>query len=304
MRILVTGGSGFIGRQVVRSLTDAGHVVRIVDLAPHPDPGVDVVIGDIASAEVIERAFDGGMDGVVHLAAVTSVLKSIEMPELTYQTNIAGTHRLLEGARAAGVQALVFASTGGAITGPMEEEKITERAHLRPLTPYGASKAAAEMMMYAYTSVFGVRCTYLRFANVYGPGMQAKDSIVARLMRCIRLGNTFEVYGEGTQVRDYVNVLDVVEAVKLALVDEQWSGPVLLASGVSLSVLEVVDEVKRVTGADFAVTHIPAKQGEMPAVIIDNSRARSLGWNPTYDFHTGVTGVWEEWRDANLVATA
>jgi UDP-glucose 4-epimerase len=302
--MLVTGGSGFIGRQVVRSLTEQGAQVRVVDLVPHPDPAIDSVQGDIADADTITRAFAGDpFYGVVHLAAVTSVLKSIEMPELTYQTNVAGTHRLLEGARAAGVQALVFASTGGAITGPMEEPKITERALLRPMTPYGATKAAAEMLMYAYTSVFDVRCTYLRFANVYGPGMQAKDSIIARLMRCIRLGTTFEIYGEGTQVRDYVNVLDVVEAVKLALVDEQWSGPVLLASGTSLSVLEVVDEVRRTTGADFAVTHIPGKKGEMPAVIIDNSRARSLGWEPKYDFSTGVAGVWDEWRDANLVTT-
>jgi UDP-glucose 4-epimerase len=149
--------------------------------------------------------------------------------------------------------------------------------------------------------VFGVRCTFLRFANVYGPGMQAKDSIIARLMRCIRTGSPFEIYGEGTQVRDYVHSLDIVEAVKLALADERWSGPVLTGSGTSLSVLDVVDEVKRVTGADFEVTHGPAKQGEMPAVIIDNSRARSLGWSPQYDFHTGVTGVWEEWRDASLV---
>jgi UDP-glucose 4-epimerase len=302
-RILVTGGSGFIGRQVVNSLREGGAIVRVVDLVPHPDPQVDSVVGDIADAGTIARAFAGGdFYGVVHLAAITSVLKSIERPEETFQTNVVGTHRLLEGARAAGVQALVFASTGGAITGPMDEPTITERAILRPLTPYGATKAAAEMLMSAYTSVFAVRCTFLRFANVYGPGMQAKDSIVARLMRCIRLGNTFEIYGDGTQVRDYVHVLDIVEAVKLALTQESWSGPVLTGSGTSLSVLDVVAEVKRVTGADFAVTHIPAKQGEMPAVIIDNSRARSLGWTPKYDFHTGVTGVWEEWRDVDLVS--
>ncbi len=300
-RVLVTGGSGFIGRQVVRSLTQAGAEVRVVDLVPHPDPNIDVVVGDIADAAVIDRAFDGGdFYGVVHLAAVTSVLKSIEQPERTYQTNVAGTHRLLEGARAAGVKALAFASTGGAITGPMEEPVITERALLRPLTPYGATKAAAEMLMYAYTSVFDVRCTYLRFANVYGPGMHAKDSIVARLMRCIRLGTTFEIYGEGTQVRDYVHVFDVIEAVKLALLDERWSGPVLLASGTSRSVLDVIDEVKRVTGSDFPVIHGPAKQGEMPAVIIDNSRARSLGWEPRYGFHEGVEGVWEEWRELEI----
>ena len=302
-RILVTGGAGFIGRQVIKSLTEAGAETRVVDLVAHPDPSVDTVIGDIADAQVIERAFaGGGFTGVVHLAAVTSVLKSIEQPELTFQTNVLGTHRLLEGARMAGVTALVFASTGGAIVGPMEELTITERAVLRPLTPYGATKAAAEMLMSAYTSVYDLRCTYLRFANVYGLGMQAKDSIVARLMRAIRLGTTFEIYGEGTQTRDYVNVLDVIEAVKLALTDERWSGPVLLASGESRSVLDVVEEVRRVSGQDFDVVHGPSKKGEVDAVVIDNSRARSLGWEPRWNFHDGIAGVWEEWRDAELAA--
>ena len=298
-RILVTGGSGFIGRHMVSARAGAGARVRVVDLQRHPDPEVEVVIGDIAEADVVEEAFDGGFDGVVHLAAVTSVLKSVEQPELTYRTNVAGTHRILEGARAAGVGALVFASTN-AVTGPMEEPAITERARLRPLTPYGATKAASEMLMSAYTAVFGVRCTYLRLTNVYGPGMQAKDSIVARLMRAIRLGNTFEIYGDGRQVRDYVHAHDVVAAARLALTTESWSGPVVIGSGASLSVLEVVDEVRRVTGAELTVVHGTARAGEMPAVIVDNGQARAAGWAPSYDFNRGVAGVWEEWRVADI----
>jgi UDP-glucose 4-epimerase len=300
MRILVTGGSGFIGRHVVATLRDQGHQVRVVDLQSHVDPEVDLVQGDIADADVIEAAFDGGFDGVVHLAAVTSVLRSIEHPELTFRTNVLGTHRLLEGARAGGVTALVFASTGGAVTGPMEEPLITERAQLRPLTPYGATKAAGEMLMSAYTSVYGVRCTAIRLTNAYGPGMQAKDSIVARLMRAIRLGTTFEVYGDGLQVRDYVHVSDVAAAAGLALSDERWQGPVLIGTGTSLSVLEVVDVVRQTTGAALPIQHGPAKPGEMPAVIVDNSRAKSLGWDPKYDFATGVAGVWEEWRELDI----
>ncbi len=298
-RILVTGGSGFIGRYFVRSLASAGAQVRVLDLQPHPDPEVDTVQGDIADADVIEAALDGGVDAVVHLAAVTSVLRSIEHPEQTYRTNVAGTHQVLEGARAAGVKALVFASTN-AVTGPMEEPAITERAALRPLTPYGATKAAGEMLMSAYTSVYGVRCTCLRLTNVYGPGMQAKDSIVARLMRGIRLGTTFEIYGDGRQVRDYVHVSDVFDAARLALSDERWHGPVVIGAGRSLSVLEVVEEVKRITGAELAYTHGPAKPGEMPAVIVDPARARGLGWSPRYGFSEGVAGVWEEWREADI----
>jgi UDP-glucose 4-epimerase len=299
MRILVTGGSGFIGRQVVATLSSQGHEVRVVDLQPHADPDVELVQGDISGPKVIEAAFDGGFDGVVHLAAVTSVLRSIEHPELTFRTNVDGTHRVLEGARAAGVSSLVFASTN-AVTGPMEEPAITERARLRPMTPYGATKAAGEMLMSAYTSVYGVRCTAIRLTNVYGPGMQAKDSIVARLMRAIRLGNTFEVYGDGRQVRDYVHVTDVVAAAQLALSDEQWQGPVVIGTGTSLSVLDVVDVVRQTTAAELPVRHGPAKPGEMPAVIVDNSRARSLGWEPRFDFAGGVAGVWEEWKALDI----
>lgn len=299
MRILVTGGSGFIGRQFVKALSADGARVRVVDLRPHPDPAVDFVQGDIADGVVVEAAFAGGMDAVVHLAAVTSVLKSVEHPEETFQTNVAGTHRILEGARAAGVKALVFSSTN-AVTGPMEAPAITERATLRPLTPYGATKAAAEMLMSAYTSVYGVRCTCLRLTNVYGPGMQAKDSIVARLMRGIRLGTTFEIYGDGKQVRDYVHVSDVVAAASLALADESWHGPVVIGAGKSLSVLEVVDEVRRVTGAEVPVRHGPAKAGEMPAVIVDAERARDHGWAPRYGFSDGVAGVWDEWKVADI----
>jgi UDP-glucose 4-epimerase len=296
--VIVTGGSGFIGRHVVAELTGAGASVRVVDLKPHPDPAVDVVQGDIADRAVLERAFDGGADAVVHLAAVTSVLRSMEHPDLTFQTNVAGTHEVLEAARAAGVTALAFASTN-AVTGPMEAPAIVETAQLQPLTPYGATKAAAEMMMSAYTSSYGVRCTALRLTNVYGPGMQAKDSIVARLMRAIRLGRTFEIYGDGRQVRDYVHAFDVVAAVRLALTDERWQGPVVIGAGRSLSVLEVVDEVRRVSGAQFDVRHGPAKPGEMPAVIVDPSRARGLGWSPRYQFSEGLVGVWEEWSKAD-----
>jgi UDP-glucose 4-epimerase len=132
--------------------------------------------------------------------------------------------------------------------------------------------------------------------------MQAKDSIVARLMRAILLGNTFEVYGDGTQVRDYVHALDVIQAVRLALSDEQWSGPMVIGAGRSLSVLEVVDAVRQVTGADVDVRHGPARPGEMPAVIVDPARAHAAGWSPRYSFEQGLAGVWEEWsaldRDA------
>jgi UDP-glucose 4-epimerase len=302
-RILVTGGSGFIGRHAVAELSRAGAQVRVVDLKPHSDPDVDIVVGDIADLDALGLAFAGGIDSVVHLAAVTSVLRSLEQPDVTFTTNVAATHALLEAARAAGVRSLVFASTN-AVTGPMDAPAIVETAPLRPLTPYGATKAAAEMLMSAYTASYGLRCVCLRLTNVYGPGMQAKDSIVARLMRAIRLERKFEIYGDGRQVRDYVHVSDVVAAVRLGLDHQGWKGPIVIGSGTSLSVLEVVEAVREVTGVALAVEHGTARPGEMPAVIVDPSRARAAGWRPRFDFESGLQGVWKEWSVADVEAIA
>jgi UDP-glucose 4-epimerase len=303
-RVLVTGGSGFIGRHVVSQLAADGAQVRVVDLQPHADPSVDLVIGDIADPEVLARALHGGCDSIVHLAAVTSVLKSVQQPELTFRTNVIGTNALLEAGRAAGVTSLAFASTN-AVTGLMKAPKISEAATLEPLTPYGSTKAAGEMLMSAYTASYGMRCACIRLTNVYGPGMQAKDSIVARLMRCIRLRTTFEIYGDGTQVRDYVHASDVVAAMRLGLTSEEWAGPKVIGGGSSLSVLEVIDAVQRVSGAEIDVRHGPAKLGEMPAVIVDTSQAQAAGWTPRYpSLDDGLVGVWEEWSQAEVQSTS
>jgi UDP-glucose 4-epimerase len=264
---------------------------------------VEAIRGDIADPALLREAFADGADAVVHLAAITSVLRSLEHPRLAFATNVLGTHELLEAARAAGVRALAFASTN-AVTGRMEGPAIVETAPMRPLTPYGATKAAGEMLLSAYTSSYGVRCTALRLTNVYGPGMQAMDSIVARLMRAIRLGRTFEIYGDGHQVRDYVHVFDVVAAVRVSLCDERWQGPMVIGSGRSLSVLEVVDEVRRVSATDFDVRHGPAKPGEMPAVIVDPGLARGRGWSPQTSFEVGLRAVWEEWSRADPATVA
>ncbi len=178
----------------------------------------------------------------------------------------------------------------------MTAPKISEAAVLNPLTPYGSTKAAGEMLMSAFTASYGLRCACIRLTNVYGPGMQAKDSIVARLMRAIRFGSTFEIYGDGNQVRDYVHVTDVVAAMRLGLLSSEWAGPMVIGSGTSLSVHEVVDAVRQVSGAELPVRHGPAKPGEMPAVIVDPAaRTPPAGRRASRPWTRGSIGVWDEW---------
>lgn len=293
-RVLVTGGAGFIGRRVVHALLREGCPVTIADHQAFPDPAVRSVTGDLCDPGVCETAVTDDTSTIIHLAAITSVLKSVDDPVATHRLNVDATARLLELAREHDVESFLLASTN-AVTGNVGNSVITERTVLRPLTPYGATKAAAEMLLSAYSNSYGIRGAAMRFSNVYGPGMESKDSFVPRLMRAARDGHGVEVRGDGTMKRDIVHVDDVVRGV-LAVWRSGHSGPVILGSGTSVSVMDMVQAARLVTGAPIPVTHIPAGPGEMPAVILDVSLARSLGYEPRYTLVEGLKTVWPEFR--------
>lgn len=291
-QVLVTGGAGFIGRRVVRALLEMGAEVTVADLREPTEPEVRPVVGDLRDPSVAARAVSPGTDLIVHLAAVTSVLRSVEDPAGTYETNVHATEALLELARNRGVGAFILASTN-AVVGDVGRMVITEQTPARPLTPYGATKAAGEMLLSAYSAAYGINGCALRFSNVYGPGMEAKDSFVPRLMRAARDGRGVQVYGDGTQVRDMVHVDDIVAGTFLA-----WRtgarGSVILAGGESVCVNDIVAAARGVTGAPLPVEFVPPKPGEMPAVIVDISVARALGYEPAHDLKSGLATVWPE----------
>ena len=295
-RVLVTGGSGFIGRRIVRALLDDGADVTVADQRPSSGGDVRTVVGDLCDPSVVAQAVRPGTDVIIHLAAVTRVLQSIEDPAATYRVNVEATAALLEQARIHGVPAFLFASTN-AVTGDVGRATIDERIPLRPLTPYGATKAAAEMLIGAYAACYGMTGCSLRFSNVYGPGMQEKDSFVPRLMRAARDGTGVQVYGDGSQVRDLVHVDDVVAGL-FAAWRAGFSGPLILGAGESVTVNDMVDAARQVTGCDIPVEYVPAKPGEMPAVIVDISAARALGYRPAHDLKSGLSTVWPEFSEA------
>lgn len=292
-RVLVTGGAGFIGSRLVDLLSADGYEVVVADMrAPAKD--VAYVPGDLHDPAVREKAFASGVDAVVHLAAFTSVLRSVERPADCVRDNVEMTAALLELTRTRDVGTFVLASTN-AVVGDVGAATITEDIPPRPLSPYGATKAAAEMLVAGYAGAYGMGTAALRFTNVYGPGMGRKDSFVPRLMRAALRGEGVEVYGDGEQRRDLVHVDDAVQGVRLALAGK-LSGTAIVGSGESVSVNTLVAAARRVTGAPIPVTHVPAKAGEMPAVVVDVTRSRSCGYEPTHDLDSGLATVWADFR--------
>jgi UDP-glucose 4-epimerase len=293
-RVLVTGGAGFIGRRVVRALLAEGHEVTVADLRAFGDPEVRSVTGDLCDPGVQERAVRPGTDVIIHLAAITSVLASVNDPVSTHRLNVDATARLLELAREHEVGTFLLASTN-AVTGNVGTSVISEQTLLRPLTPYGATKAAAEMLLGSYANCYGITGAALRFSNVYGPGMTEKDSFIPRLMRAARDGEGVQVRGDGSMLRDVVHVDDAVQGV-LAAWRARYTGPLILGSGRSVSVNEMVATARRVTGTAIPVEHVPVGNGEMPAVVVDISAARAIGYAPAHDLESGMATVWPDFR--------
>lgn len=290
--MLVTGGSGFIGSRLLKALLDEGADVTVADERPCPNPDVRTVQGDLTDPAVREAAVADGTEVIVHLAAVTSVLRSMDDPVRTHQVNVEATAGLLELARRRGVGRFVLASTN-AVTGDVGSQPISEGIPLRPLTPYGSTKAAGEMLLSGYSASYGLAGTALRFANVYGPGMAHKDSFVPRLMRAAAEDRGVQIYGDGAQLRDYVHVDDIVQAILLAL-RTGHTGPLVIGSGRSESVNDLVTAARSVTGASLPVEHVPAKPGEMPAVVLDITAARALGYSPQHTLASGLATAWPD----------
>ena len=291
LRVLVTGGSGFIGRHVVAELRHRGHLVTVADRVEFPDPDVATVTGDLCQDDIRERAVTPGTDAIVHLAAETSVLGSIERPALVHRTNVEMTAALLELARECNIGAFVFASTN-AVVGP-RDGIITEDLPLAPMTPYGATKAAAEMLLSGYSGAYGLRTPALRLTNVYGTGMREKDSFIPRLLRAAAIGEGVQIYGDGQQRRDLVHVSDVAWAVAQAV--SHWpSGPVIIGSGHSHSVQHLAQAAREATGCAIPGQPVAAKPGEMPAVAVDISLARSRGYEPAVSLAEGIRAAWAD----------
>ncbi len=297
----MTGGCGFIGSRLIRTLRRrGGHSIRVLDdlsvgtreaLEEASGGEAELVVGSILDQDAARQACRG-VDAVIHLAASAGVRQSVEDPIRDHRINSLGTLRMLEAARRAGATRFVFASSGAALGAC--EPPIHERLAARPLTPYGAGKLAAEGYCCAYHGTFGLDTVCLRFGNVYGPGSGHKTSAVAKFIRLALAGEPIEVFGDGTQTRDFVYVEDLVDAVLRAATTDRIGGEVFqIATSRETSVLELVETLRSVLAergvAEPRTRHGELPQGDTPRNFADTSKARErLGWRAQTDLAEGL----------------
>jgi UDP-glucose 4-epimerase len=300
-KVLITGGAGFIGRHLAEHLTGRGDVaVTVIDNESLGDrrhldlERVRFVPGDLRSRDDLRGALEG-QDAVVHLAADTRVMDSIEDPVHNFENNVVGTFNLLELCRELGVDRVVAASTGGAILGDVEPP-VHELMAPRPTSPYGASKLMLEGYLSAYSSSYGVRGCALRFSNIYGPRSFHKGSVVAHFYKRILAGEPLVVYGDGSQTRDFLYVGDLVEAIHAAVVSDA-EGAYQLGSGRPTTVNELLAAMRAVTGLDLDVEYRDFRAGEVRDTWCRVDKAREgFGFDPATPLSVGLQRTWEWFR--------
>jgi UDP-glucose 4-epimerase len=295
VRVLVTGGAGFIGSHVVEALLARGDEVHVLDnLASgrreHVDDAATLHEADIRSDS--ERVFDAVRpEACFHLAAQADVRVSVERPDYDADVNVLGTIRVLEAARKHGTQ-VVFSSTGGAIYGEIEGP-APENAPRQPLAPYGTAKLAAEEYLATYNRLHGTSHVVVRYANVYGPRQEAnlEGGVVSIFMRQLAAGETPKIYGDGAQTRDFVYVGDTAAATLRAL--DADGGVFNVGTGRETSVNELYEAVRRASGVQRESEYAPPRPGELSRSVLDVGLAeRELGWRPEYDLDRGLAETW------------
>jgi len=322
MNFLVTGGCGFIGVNLIRHLLqmEAGYKTRVVDnlsvgtredlamvgdfvqigkggIGESPVHALGLAVADIRDGKFAFLACKG-IDVVIHLAANTGVIPSIEDPRGDCEANVMGTLNYLEAARRNGVRRFVFASSGAPLG--EQEPPIHEEMVPHPISPYGASKLAGEGYCSAFHGSFGLETVVLRFGNVYGPYSTHKGSVVAKFIKHILADEPLPIYGDGTQTRDFIYVEDLIDAILLAVKQPGIGGETFqIATHREHTVVEVAEELnclaKAHLGRESKILYEKERKGEVKRNYSDISKARRLlGFQPKYDLAMGLkeTFLW------------
>jgi nucleoside-diphosphate-sugar epimerase len=304
MRVLVTGGAGFIGSHLVERLLAEGHTVRVLDdfssgrrenlVFARASPALDVVAGDIRDARTVRDAV-ADVDAVFHEAALVSVPRSVEAPELSCDINAHGTARVLDAARRAGVRRIVFASSA-AVYGDTSRLPVSERDPVRPLSPYGLDKLYTEQLAALHHALYGLEAVPLRYFNVFGPRQDpssAYSGVISIFVTRLLAGAPLTIHGDGEQTRDFVYVADVVDANMRAM-SGRYVGPAPLNVGrggrTSLNALAAM--LGEIIGVTPAITRAAPRPGDIRDSEADITHIReALGYEPRWTVRAGLEAL-------------
>jgi UDP-glucose 4-epimerase len=316
MRTLVTGGAGFIGSNLVDALVARGDSVTIVDdlssgrqanVAGALVAGARLLRTDVRDGAALTQAVaDARPQVIFHLAAQVDVRVSLADPGFDARTNVEGTVNVLEAARLAGAERVVFASTGGAMYGDTDVLPTPETVEALPMAAYGQSKFCAERYLGLYERLYGLSTVALRFGNVYGPRQDphGEAGVIAIFCGRLRAGASPKIFGDGTQTRDYIYVGDLVGAI-LRAGDTRDGGAMNVGTEEETSVLDIVHTLAQINGRDTPEPEFaPARLGELDRSCLDASRARELlGWRASTPIAQGLRLTWESLSPASGVSS-
>jgi UDP-glucose 4-epimerase len=301
MKILVTGGAGFIASHVVDRFIELGHEVVVIDnlstgKTEFVNPKAEFIEADITDQEeMMELIMSERPEVIDHHAAHIQVGNSVKNPQFDAFHNIIGTLNIMQAAKEAGVKKVIMASTGGAMYGD-KPVPFDEAMREEPISPYGISKRSAEHYLNFYYVQYGIPYIALRYANVYGPRQNphGESGVIAIFAEMMAEGKKPVINGDGTHTRDYVYVTDVARANELALTSN-YVGALNIGTGVETSTNQVFDKVVQELGLDIPREHGPERPGEQVRSVLSYQKAQTiLGWQPTVAFDEGVKLV-AEW---------
>jgi len=304
MRILVTGGAGFIGSHIVDAYIAAGHEVSVIDdlsagKRQQVNPRALFHLLDIVDPKLPKLVSDFSPDVICHHAAQMDLRRSVADPLFDARVNILGFIQILEACKAPGLTKVIYASSGGAVYGEQETFPAPEDHPTRPVSPYGVSKLSGEHYLACYHKVFGTPYIALRYSNVYGPRQSAtgEAGVIAIFIGHLLKGEPPTINGDGKQTRDYVYVGDVVEANLLAL-KSSYIGVLNIGTGHEADVLTLFGMLRDKTQSDVkSALYAPAKLGEQKRSALDIRRAReALGWSPQVSLSQGLDKTVESYR--------
>ena len=297
MRILVTGGAGFIGKYLVKSLTEKGNIVTIFDnfsnsskesVSHIVDIGAKVIEGDITKYDEILNAVKD-QDIVIHLAAKISVQESIRNPSETFQVNVNGTKNVLAACEKNCVKKLIVASSAAVYGESLDDAKLTEESKTNPISPYGQSKVKMEQVIKNFVSENNLNCIILRFFNIYGVGQSDEyTGVITKFIKRITQKKPLEIFGDGLQTRDFVSVYDVINSIQNAISSEN-NGVYNIASGKAITIKELAELIISTSGKKLEIKYTAPKKGDILYSQADISLAKSnLEYYPKIELKEGI----------------